>query len=236
MIKLASRGAALVLAGSALALAGNILPAYAATNGWRVEATVAVRGSISALTSVTAVSPSDAWATGLSVKDNGNPNAPWQTLIRHWTGKTWRAVTLPAKIAKVWTRQGPFADRIGASSPGNVWLFGGLAGAYLRLDGSRWSSGWLPGASKKPGAQIEIDAVEVFSRTDAWAFGLRGVSTPYAARYNGRKWVRVTVPRAASGGGAIDAAAAVSPDNMWAVEYGGRGLRSSATAVPVVLH
>jgi hypothetical protein len=236
MIGLTSRRAALVLVGSALALAGNILPAQAATTGWRVEATFAARGSVTALTSVAAVSPSDAWATGFNFKVSGNPKPPWQTVIRHWTGKTWRSVTLPAKIAREWARQLPVSSVVGAMSARDVWVFGGFQAGYLRLHGSRWSLGQLPGASKKSGALVQIDAVKVFSRSDVWAFGLRGQSTPYVAHYIGRKWVRVTVPGSASGGGAIDAVAAVSPDDMWAVEYGDRGFARSTTAVPVVLH
>jgi hypothetical protein len=223
VIKLASRRAAIVLAGSALTLAAGLAPAQAATTGWRTEATFAARGYASILTSVAASSPSDAWATGFSAKVKGT-FVP-QPVIRHWTGKTWRLVTLPAKIAKAWAKQSPVFAPIGVSSARSVWIFNGVRGSYLRLDGSRWSRGQLPGASQKSGALVLIDAVKVFGGTNVWAFGQRIatsgtqlVTAPYTANYNGRKWSMVTVPSLSSGGGAITAVAAVSSNKIWAVE------------------
>jgi hypothetical protein len=241
VIKVASRRAAVVLAGSALALAGGLVPAQAATSGWRIDATYAIRGSSNLLTDVAAVSPSDAWATGLVGKTSGS-SLP-QTLIKHWTGKAWRPVTLPAKIARKWAQQDAILPAIGAVSARNVWVFGGFEGGYLRLDGSHWSIGQLPGAgSANTGALVLIDAVKVFSGSNVWAFGEQSspsssleVSAPYAAHYDGKKWVQVSVP----GSGTITAVAAVSPNDMWAIEGGlsvfGASLSSGPTP-PVVIH
>jgi hypothetical protein len=242
VLKLVSRRAAVVLAGGSLILAAGLLPAQAATTGWRADATFAIRGDVSIFTSVGASSPSDAWATGFSAKPTGTSSP--QGVIRHWTGKTWRLVTLPAKIARGWARQAPLFTRVGVSSARNVWVFGGFTGGYLRLDGSRWSLGQLPGASKKSGALVVIDAVKVFSGTDVWAFGQRllvsgtqDVATPYAAHYDGRKWSTATVPGLPSGGGEITAVAAVSSGDMWAVESAvpsSLGLSAPAAANPAV--
>jgi hypothetical protein len=241
VIKLASRRVAIVLAGSALALAGGLVPAQAATSGWRTDTTVAVRGNVTLLTSVTAGSEADAWAAGLTEKANGS--APPQGILRHWTGKAWRPVTLPAKIAREFARQDTFISEIGVASAHNVWAFG-IAGGYLRLNGSSWSLGRLPGAgSVTSNTIVGIDAVKVFSSTNVWAFGERDslsgtqeVAAPYAAHYNGSKWTRVTVP----GNLAISAVSAPSSNQMWAVEgplngfaFGGS---STGTASPVVLH
>jgi hypothetical protein len=237
VIKLSSRRTAIVLAGSALTLAAGMIPAQAATTGWRTDATFAVRGKVSIFTSVGASSASDAWATGLSVKPNGS-GLP-QPVIRHWGGKSWRLVTLPAKIARRWASQTPVFTIVGVSSVRSVWVFNSLEGSYLRLNGSRWSLSRLPGASQKSGALVEVDAVKVFSGTDVWAFGARTtfsgtqpVSTPYAAHYNGRTWAKVTVPRLPSGGGAITAVAAVSANDIWAVEGdpGSSGLSALAAS------
>jgi hypothetical protein len=221
VIKLASRGAAVVLAGSALTLAAGMLPAQAATTGWRIDTTVvAPRGSAILFTNVAASSPSDAWAAGLVGQTSGS-SAP-QTAIRHWTGKAWRVVTLPAKIAREWASQDPTFAEVGAASARSVWVFGGLGGGYLRLDGSRWSFGQLPGGGgPTSGALIYIDAVKVFGSSNVWAFGVREsisgsqeVTAPYSARYDGGKWSSVTVP----GSGGISAVAATSSKDMWAVE------------------
>ena len=241
MIKFASRRAAIVLAGSALTLAVGMIPAQAATSGWRTDATVAVRGSVALFYGASASSPSNAWTTGFSAKTKGS-SLP-KPLIRHWTGKAWRAVTLPAKIAKSWAKQGPIITQIGVSSARSVWIVNSVEGSYLRLNGSRWSLGQLPGASEKSGALLLIDAVKAFSATDVWAFGVRStisgtqeLSVPYAARYNGRKWATVTVPALPSGGGGISAVAAVSANDIWAVESAASSSSSpiSAASNPAV--
>ena len=217
MIKLASRCAAIVVTGSALALAGGLVPAQAATTGWRTNATVTVRGSETLFTGVAATSPGDAWAAGIS--DTNKGNASPQAVIRHWTGKTWRTVALPGKVAREWARATAIGSPVAVASARSVWVFGSFTGSYLRLSGSRWSIGRLPGAgSASSGTLTVIDAVKVFSSTNVWAFGVRelesGSAEPYAAQYNGHKWSTVTVP----GSGAITAVAAVSAKDIWAVE------------------
>ncbi len=234
MIKLTSRGAAVAVAGSALALAGGLLPAQAATSGWRIDATYAVRNSVNIYTSVSASSPADAWATGLVAKAKGD-SLP-QFVMRHWTGKTWRLVTLPAKVGRAWAKTDPFFSQVGVASARNLWVFGGLGGSYLRLNGNKWTTGRLPGGGSATSATpVEIDAVKVLSSTDAWAFGgkvsfngTQEVSAPYAAHYNGDKWSRVSVP----GSGAITAVAAASSGELWAVEGGLTELGVSISSGP----
>jgi hypothetical protein len=216
------RRAALVLAGGALALTGIILPAQAATSsGWRVSATFAPgRGRALEMTGIDAVSARDAWAIGLEAKTTGD--TPPVTLIRHWNGKSWASVALPAKVAKAWQRDGGFEGELGASSPSNVWIIGSFEGAaYLRLKGTRWSTGTLPGTDKGT-TYVDISSVRVFSSTDAWAFGTRvnfggttQVGTPYAAHFNGDKWTATTMPSGLTG--IITAASAVSASGIWAV-------------------
>jgi hypothetical protein len=233
MIKLASRCAAIVAAGSAVALAVGLVAAQAATTGWRADATVAVRGSETVFTDVAASSPADAWAAGFSIKDKGTSEP--QGLIRHWTGKAWRAVTLPGKVARTWARTGSLDSPVGAASARSVWVFGSLTGSYLRLSGGRWSIGRLPGVgSASSGVLVFVDAVKVFSSTDVWAFGVKetasGSEEPYAAQYNGRKWSTVTVP----GSGAITAVAAMSAKDIWAVESADSSLLGSAATRPAL--
>lgn len=118
MLKSVSRRAAVVLAGSAIALTAAMLPAQAATTaGWRISATYRETARPELLLSVAAVSARDAWAAGTSVGKNGTS---FQTVIRHWTGRTWAAVTLPAKIAKAWQKEEAFDVQVAASSPANV--------------------------------------------------------------------------------------------------------------------
>jgi hypothetical protein len=227
VIKTASRRAAIVLAASALTLVAGLLPAQAATAGWRTDATFAVRGEVSTFIDVAASSPADAWAVGFAAKTPGT-SVP-QPIIRHWTGRTWRLVTLPAKIRRELASQDAIFSVVGAASASKVWIFN-FADDYLRLDGSRWSLGQLPGASQKSGALVLIDAAEVFSGNDVWAFGLRIsaslVETPYAAHYDGRTWSRVTMP-GLPGGALVTAVAAVSSGDIWAAESGLLGIPAS---------
>jgi hypothetical protein len=236
-----SRRAALILSGSALVLAGSVLPAQAAASGWRVSATFTVRKGVSFQTGVDAVSAKDAWEVGFSGKDSGN-SAP-QFNLRHWTGKAWRTVTLPARTAKAWAKDAAFLTQVGASSARNVWVVDAVSGAYLRLNGTRWSTGRLPGGGPSSESFLVITAVKVFSASNVWAFGESDSissddAAPYAAHYNGKRWSTVSVPAPASGSGVIAAVAAVSSASIWAVEQTqpSGGVTPGLEPLPVVLH
>jgi hypothetical protein len=218
---LISRRALIVLAGAAVAVTGSVLPAQAAAStGWRVDVTFSAgRAHSEELTGIDAVSARDAWAVGLEGKNAGT--AFPSTVIRHWTGKAWANVSLPAKIAKTWQRDAGLGQ-LGASSPSNVWIIGSFQGAaYLRLNGSHWSVGTLPGTAERT-TYVDINSVRVFSRTNVWAFGTRvnlggsaTVTTPYAAHFNGHKWTATTMPSGLTGD--ITAAGAASASSIWAV-------------------
>ena len=218
MIRSSSR-AAIVLAGTALALTAATLPAQAATIGWRASAVFSTRDSITGLFSVDAVSARDAWATGVTENDK---TFAFHPVLRHWTGAGWRAVTLPAGVAKhLNSSDYPIVTQIAAASAGDVWVFSGFprAPAYLRLNGTHWSTGRLPGATTASDA-TEITAAGAIGKRNAWAFGARvnlaspaGQAVPYAAHFNGRTWTSQVL----TGKGAITAVSAASASNEWAV-------------------
>ena len=223
MIMLTSRRAALVLAGSAVALVGGVLPAQAATTGWRSVAKVSVKGEQTLLTGVDAVSKGDAWAVGGAATTKGTKPVG---IIERWAGKSWQRVTLPAAVAKKWNADsGVSFPVVGASSARNVWAFGeNLASSsgsdgYLRLNGRKWTVGNLPGTSIASGNLVVITATRVISGKDVWVFGGKLKATasgesfaPYAAQYNGHKWISKSVP----GDGAIVGVSEISAGNMWA--------------------
>jgi hypothetical protein len=221
MLRLSSRRAVVaVSAGAAvLALGAAALPAQAAAiPGWRISATFSVHSKESFLASVAAVSARDAWSAGPTFSSNSDT---FGSIIRHWNGRSWGAVTLPAKVARAWSQSLPIEPVVGASSTSDVWVFGGqTTGAYLRLNGSRWSLGHLPGTA--PAAQnfVQINAVRVFSRSNVWAFGETDdesspqlTVTPYAAHFNGARWSVTKVP----GNSAITSVSAISAASIWAV-------------------
>jgi hypothetical protein len=242
MIKLTSRRAALVLAGSAVALVGGVLPAQAAGTGWRPFAKISVKGDETLLTGVDAVAKGDAWAVGGATTSKGTKPVG---IIEHWTGKAWQRVILPAAVAKKWNaNSGESFPVVGASSARNFWAFGqNLASSnapdgYVRLSGRKWTAGTLPGTSLASGHLVIITATRVISSKDVWVFGGKLKATessesfsPYAAQYNGHKWISKSVP----GDGAIVGVSEISRGNMWAVigtpqlfsAGGGSGLAST---------
>ena len=166
MSKLSSRRAAVVLSGSAIALTAALLPAQAATSGWRVRAEFAVRGATSAVESIDAVSARDAWASGVNLYDS---RGTFQPVLRHWTGKKWQFVALPSRVASRWQRSFPIFTQVAASSASNLWVVSSYPGAgYLRLARKHWTLGGLPG-STSAGTSIEITAVSVASSGSVWA-------------------------------------------------------------------
>jgi len=210
-------GAVLAVLAGAGSLIVATLPAYATQVGstgcanqtvtpWRAVRHISPpRGDVF-MVGVSPVRPADAWALGQVIyPQTAKP------LIEHWNGTQWSQVALPARVRRQFNDT-DFWDAFGASSGGNVWAFA-LNGHYLRLQGTRWTAGFLP----NPGTgAVEVESVKVFSRTDVWAFGARVNGTkvrPYAARFNGSTWTEVPVPGRLD----ISAVSAVSAHDMFAV-------------------
>jgi hypothetical protein len=247
MLKPSVRRAAFVLSGSAVVLAGSMLPAQAATTGWRsaVTATVKDRGVL--LTGIAAPAAGDAWASGISAESSGKDP---REVMEHWNGRSWKQVTLPSKAAEVWASVDGAFQVIGASSGSNVWAFSQIpmgkseSTTYLRLSGRRWTTGTLPGSSAKAGHEVLVTSVEVLGNSNVWVFGgeLKASGTqltfaPYAAHFTGARWSTVAVP----GSNEITSVSEIAPDNMWAVTGTagfGADLESgiSASAASTVLH
>jgi hypothetical protein len=245
---LARTGSAIALsvaAAAAAAVAAAAAPAIAATPasaagsrarpaaaGWRVARTISARDHSVLLGGIDAVSASDAWAGGVSLPANGDGNG--RPLIEHWNGRAWHQVALPVKAARRLSN-GQFHGTVGASSARDVWAFS-EAGSYLRLDGTRWTFGELPGY--RAGKTV-IFTIKVFGPDDTWVFGTRPAGpvskakfTPYAARFNGRTWTSVQVP----GTGILSTVSALSAGDMWALT-GSQAAGSGAPApTPGVVH
>jgi hypothetical protein len=219
MLKSFSRCAVFAASGGVVVLVGAALPAQAAAvPGWRVSATFPVHDRETILTSVAAVTARDAWSAGISLTPS---SSRFGTLIRHWNGTSWVTVSLPSKVSAAWNKIEPVNDVVGATSPSNVWVFGGLEeAAYLRLNGTRWSLGHLPGARLGTSKVVQVDAARVFSRSNVWVFGFtenlaaaQPAPAPYAAHFDGSRWAVTHVP----GNSGIAAVSAASTASIWAV-------------------
>lgn len=231
---------AVVLATAALATQALIAaPAQSAAvhqpasgaGGWRVNKTISLHHRLAILLSLDAVSAKDAWVAGVVVSEYGSSRGP---LLEHWDGTAWRRVTLPPKLARHFTGPDLFGF-VGASSASNVWAFS-LAGRYLRRIGDHWTFGRLP-ASRI--GRTFVESIRVFSPTDVWVFGAKAhgaVSnlhfTPFAARFDGRRWTVINVP----GKGPLGPVSAIGPRNMWAITNGEAIFIDSPPAAGSIVH
>ena len=175
------------------------------------------------LTSVAALSPSDAWAVGTHLVGVCD-----QPVADHWDGSSWQAVAMPVmhRCANAGFAHAPV---LAAFSTTDVWAFGGRL--IERWNGTRWRI--LP--SPKRG---DIAAGAVLSPNNAWAVGSYGVSfhpkgkpccesersRTLVLHWNGSAWKEVTSPnpsyanpRGARRYDDLFGLAAASPRSVWAV-------------------
>jgi hypothetical protein len=204
-MRFARRALTLTLAGAvglglaaALPASASSAPA-AATPGWRVVSKLGPSES-DWVTSLTAVSATDAWSTWSAV---GNKD------VEHWNGRSWQRVSVPANLASRVA-----GAPIGASSASDVWVFGAV-GSVIRYNGGKWRVQTIPkwAVHSNLGGEISVTPA-VFSPTNVWAFSL-GWDAPtkpdhYAARYNGHVWTKVEMPAVPY------TVSVVSPTDIWA--------------------
>jgi hypothetical protein len=138
------------------------------------------------LADIAAPARDDAWAVGsANLKSGEKPE------YLHWDGRTWRSVTINGTRSFT-------PDAVAASSPGNVWIFGGYGTlglpAALVYNGKAWKLRSLP-------VNFDWDNVAVLSATNVWVAltqgsckaGTRATCTTLA-HWNGTRWSSVQVP------------------------------------------
>lgn len=169
------------------------------------------------LRSVSAVSPSEAWAVGWYADD---ATGAGKTLIMHWDGASWSQTPSP--------NPGSIANElygVSARSASDAWAVGWYADVpgesrtlILHWDGTIWSHVTSP----KRGAFGSLLGVDIRSAEDSWAVG---TGYPTAKRnfslilhWDGVRWSRVRSPI----GKGIHEVSVVSSIHGWAV-----GVRSA---------
>jgi hypothetical protein len=160
----------------------------------------------SQLSSVTAISRSDAWAAGYF----GKLYHPAKALVLRWNGAKWAAVRVPEPRALR-------AAGVAASSASDVWLFGGN-NKILRWNGHKWlTMPSLSPVSESQPSYAPAQGAAVLSKSDVWLLdgvtdsGNRAVSTA-VSHWNGHRWRTWSVPRIAGTG-----LSAVSATDAWLV-------------------
>jgi hypothetical protein len=154
------------------------------------------------LSSVAATSSRNAWAVGYS-------NGDERVLVLHWNGRAWKRARTPN------VRAGRLSS-IAATSFHNAWAVGDPH-LVLHWNGRTWRHIKIP----KLGADSRLKGVTAISRRNTWAVGY--FETPNNGfrismlHWNGKAWRRVASPDPSSTLDLLDAVAATSSTNIWAV-------------------
>jgi hypothetical protein len=150
---------------------------------------------------VAAVSRTNMWAVARTFTRAGK--TIYRPFIRHFTGRSWRAVTIPHAAAFT-------ADWVSASAANNVWV-GGLTNARFsstsavyRWNGARWKKIPLP-------AWTDLAGVVVLAPNNVWAYGSSASVYADFFHWNGSRWQHFSaatnfIPQAISASG---------PGNVW---------------------
>jgi hypothetical protein len=163
------------------------------------------------LLAVSADSPADAWAAG--------------SIIAHWNGSRWSAVTRPGPGAN-----GGFTA-VRAFSKDDVWVAGSSENRafILHWNGKSWSRVKTPALA----GVWYLNGLAGASPSSLWAAGETD-SAPAILHWNGRAWSKVSAPLPHGiGNGYLNAVTVRSPADAWAV---GGYAAASGTTHPLVLH
>jgi hypothetical protein len=140
-----------------------------------------LNGSAGELSGITVVNAKDAYAVGYT----GNPLGATRTLLLHWNGSTWGAVTSPAPVsggalsAVTVTAKGGWAVGYYATGPSalDYWTLA------FRLNGTKWSR-----VSSKT-SDAAFTGVAITSAGTAWATANEvGMITGAVADWTGSGW------------------------------------------------
>jgi hypothetical protein len=187
-------------------------PFLASSSGGRFKAYSLKRLNLgdAALDGISAPSAADVWIIGHAVsKSTRSP------IVLHFNGASWKHVSIPSKLAK-----NQVFSSVGASGPKNVWIVAtnGSTGASELL---HWNGTW----TSYPAAEnVYLQSVATSSADRAWVVG-----GAYSARWNGKTWTKVIVPKSIS----LLFGVSMSGTSAWAVgeEFVGNESRTVPTAL-----
>jgi hypothetical protein len=134
------------------------------------------------LSSVTAVSPANAWAVGWTGKPGAG--AGQQTLIEHWNGKAWTRVPAPSEGTASYLRA------ITVISADNAWAVGSYAadGTTKTMTLSWNGRAWTLVPSATPGGDAEILGGTATWTHNIWAVGTTDYASTLIIHWNGASW------------------------------------------------
>ncbi len=169
------------------------------------------RLKISSLNAVGALGADDVWAVGEELA--GNRTTGTQALVMHWDGTVWRTVETGI------VEQNATLSVVAAIAPDDVWVGGSYSDAsgtvlkplLAHWDGVKWSS-------VEANSDGAVWGMSALSKNDIWAVGAFGPQT-LSLHWDGVDWKRVATPNPGDGSGnnGLNAVAAVSQGEVWAV-------------------
>ena len=191
------------------------------------EAPMIEGDNTSYLDGVVDISPTEAWAVGITGVTLGNPDQ----VIERWDGTAWSVYPGPTFGAN----QEPSLYGMTAISANDIWAVGSLLvdneslyALYEHWDGTAWTAqvGPLYGF---------VRSVSADAANDIWAVGYNNNST-FAEHYDGTKWKLVPTPNVGTGPNSLGGVIALAPNDVWAVGSYLRPVRSrcarASTYVP----
>ncbi|HJT80810.1 MAG TPA: hypothetical protein VJ719_06405 [Chthoniobacterales bacterium] len=173
-------------------------------------------GGINHLLDVACVSASNCWAVGYYW---GYPGG-YQSLIEHWNGSAWSAVTAanPGSLEN-------YLYAVTCNSAVNCWAVGEYSNGgsdhrtlIQRWDGASWRSVTSPNTGPMDGNHLYD--VTCNSTSDCWAVGravIGGSGRTLILRWNGISWSLVTSPNASSSDNYLNSVKCASASDCWAV-------------------
>jgi hypothetical protein len=154
--------------------------------GWSRVTSPGLLTGAGGLSAITVVNSKDAWAAGYT----GNPGKTTRTLLLHWNGSAWSAVTSPAPVANgsfnavTATASSGWAVGYYYTPPGSAVDYHALA---FRLSGSRWTrvTAGLGGG----GVTLTGVATTTGKTSTTWSIGdATGTIYGGVAKWNGKSW------------------------------------------------
>ncbi|HEX8347927.1 MAG TPA: hypothetical protein VF657_24810 [Actinoplanes sp.] len=222
---------------AAIAVTGAATPAYAAD--WTVAETPNPGAVTNFLSSVDAVAPNDAWATGSSRDTELGPDQ--RPFLVRWNGTAWAAAGTPAVPAPA------SLSAVDGTSRTNVWAVGrrgvpesGRAVPLTqRWNGTAWSV--VPSPVPDIADVAELADVKALSGNRAWAVGSYHRSdSPIGERtliqhWNGARWTVVQSPDPDPDRNRLSKVDGATDNDVWAIGTQGT-IDDNATARGLVMH
>lgn len=187
---------------------------------WSIVSSPNPSSTLNAINAVAAVAANDVWAVGFAPT-----GASSTSLILHWNGTAWSLVPNPASSTPISN-----LAALAVISANDIWAVGtGEVGdeditVTLHWNGAAWSV--VPSPNIGPEVDNSLAGVAAVASNDVWAVGTqqpRSLTDPHTLvlHWDGSRWKIVT--SANDGGSTVGnhllAAAAVGPNDVWAVGY-----------------